>query len=164
MCQVFFFLAKLFFKVFEWNHESIHWHLLVLFLVVHDNMNRFMYTMIFIMLTRIKIFWNLLNRFICVLGLMIFLDELYHCSMICNNLYLGFTNLIHTLACALLNHINIRLENLWFNSHVLWIVSIFKASTFPIFTCLNQFILSMIRIMSLFLPLKFHLSLMSIYS
>ena len=33
-----FFLAKLFFKVFESNHESIYWHFLVLFRVVrHGN-------------------------------------------------------------------------------------------------------------------------------
>jgi len=97
-------------------------------------------------------------------SLMIFMDESYHCSLICKNLYLGFTDSIHTLAWDVLHRINIRLENLWFNSHVLWIVSIFIASIFPIFTCLNQFILSMIQIMSLFFPLKLQLSLMSLYS
>jgi len=94
-------------------------------------------------------------------GLMIFLDESYHCSLICNNVYMGFTGLIHTFACVVLNRIDIRLENLWFNSNVLWIIPIFITSIFPIFTCQNQFILSMIRIMSIFLPLKLHLSLMS---
>lgn len=33
-------------------------------------------------------------------GLMICLDESYHYSLICNNLHLGFTDSIHTLACA----------------------------------------------------------------
>jgi len=52
----------------------------------------------------------------------------------------------------------------WFDSNIAWIVSTFIALDLSIYTCLNRIILSLNRIISLFLPKILHLSLLPIYS
>jgi len=115
-----------------------------------------------IILIRIKIFLNRLNWFIYVLLWFSWMNRitvLWFSSIFIWESLIRFTPL-HVLSWS----INIHQENPWFDSYILWIVSIFIASDFPIFMCLNRFILSMIRIISLVLPQKLHLLLMSIYS
>lgn len=55
-------------------------------------------------------------------------------------------------------------KNHWIDPYVHWTISIFIASDLIVFKCLNRFILSENRFMSLYLPIKLHLLLMSIYS
>jgi hypothetical protein len=92
------------------------------------------------------------------------LVESYHCFLIRINLHMSWFESIHFPACAILNRVNLLLETIWFDYNNVWIVSTFIASDLSFCTCLSRIILSVIRIISLFLPQKLHLSLLYVYS